>query len=71
VRIALINTPFETPWLGPGHWITVPPQGAGGILANLIDGLTELGHEIYLLGAPGSAQGTVADCGQPEETRFG
>ncbi|MFJ7275473.1 glycosyltransferase family 4 protein [Kitasatospora sp. NPDC098663] len=40
------------------QWITVPPQGYGGIqwvAATLIDGLLDAGCEILLVGAPGSA----------------
>lgn len=57
MKVALINIPIEAPWLGKDAWITVPPQGYGGIqwvVATLIDGLLELGHEVFLLGAPGS-----------------
>jgi glycosyltransferase involved in cell wall biosynthesis len=57
MRIAVINVPIETPWIGENTWITVPPQNYGGIqwvVAHLIDGLLELGHEVFLLGAPGS-----------------
>ena len=53
----MINIPFETPWIGENTWITVPPQGYGGIqwiVSHINDGLLELGNEIYLLGAPGS-----------------
>lgn len=53
-------------------WQTVPPQGYGGIQwvnANLIDGLLELGHEITLLGAPGSVSNSrsliVVDAATP------
>ncbi|WP_409473425.1 glycosyltransferase [Streptomyces sp. HC307] len=41
----------------PTEWITVPPQGYGGIqwvVATLMDGLLEAGCEILLLGAPES-----------------
>ena len=58
MKIALVNIPIKAPWLGRDAWITVPPQGYGGVqwvVATLIDGLTELGHEVFLLGAPGSA----------------
>lgn len=54
----MINVPFEAPWLGKDAWITVPPQGYGGIqwtVTMLIDGLLELGHQLFLLGAPGSS----------------
>jgi glycosyltransferase involved in cell wall biosynthesis len=57
MRIALINIPIKTPWLGVNTWITVPPKGYGGIqwvVKNLIDGLLELGNTVFLLGAPGS-----------------
>jgi glycosyltransferase involved in cell wall biosynthesis len=59
VRIAMVNWPYELRERRAGRveWVTVPPQGYGGvqwIIANLIDGLLALGHEVYLLGAPGS-----------------
>jgi glycosyltransferase involved in cell wall biosynthesis len=56
MRIAMVNWPYRLDD-GRGEWVTVPPQGYGGvqwIIANLVDGLLELGHEVYLLGAPGS-----------------
>jgi glycosyltransferase involved in cell wall biosynthesis len=72
--IAMINIPIETPWLGQGSWVTVPPAGYGGIqwvVANLIDGLLELGHRVYLLGAPGSLSNhrslIVLDLGSTED----
>jgi len=52
-RVCLIAPPFHN---GSG-WITVPPAGYGGIqwsMANLMDGLLELGVGISLVGAPGS-----------------
>ena len=57
MRIVFIAPPFHTPWLGDNKWITVPPEGYGGIqwiMKNIIDSLLEDGHKIYLLGAPGS-----------------
>ena len=57
MRIAFIAPPFETPWLGKNTWVTVPPVGYGGIqwiMKNIMDALIEDGHELYLLGAPGS-----------------
>ncbi len=56
LRVAVVNPPFPSP-TRPGSWITVPPEGYGGIqwvVSNLIDGLLALGHEIFLLGAPDS-----------------
>jgi glycosyltransferase involved in cell wall biosynthesis len=56
MRIVEINIPFRDP-TDPKRWITVPPEGYGGIqsaLASLIDGFLELGQEVSLLGAPGS-----------------
>ncbi len=56
MRIAMLNPPFRY-GADPTQWITVPPQGYGGIqwvVSHLIDGLIELGHEVVLLGAPGS-----------------
>jgi glycosyltransferase involved in cell wall biosynthesis len=73
LKIALINIPIKTPWLGQDAWITVPPQGYGGIqwyVATLIDGLLEIGHEVFLLGAPGSLSTATAfkviHVGEPE-----
>jgi glycosyltransferase involved in cell wall biosynthesis len=73
MKVALINIPIEAPWLGKGAWITVPPQGYGGIqwvVATLIDGLLDLGHEVFLLGAPGSVTANdafrVVDAGSAE-----
>lgn len=57
MKIAIVNIPFKAPWLGENIWITVPPQGYGGIqwiIKNVMDGLLELGCSIMLLGAPGS-----------------
>lgn len=54
LRIVVINPPFPSP-TRPGRWITVPPEGYGGIqwvVAHLLDGLLALGHEVCLLGAP-------------------
>lgn len=74
MNIAMINVPIETPWLGQGSWVTVPPAGYGGIqwvVTNLIDGLLELGHHISLLGAPGSVSNhaslVVLDLGKTED----
>ncbi|GIH68791.1 glycosyltransferase [Sphaerimonospora thailandensis] len=56
MRIAMLIPPFRY-GADPTQWITVPPQGYGGIqwmAATLIDGLLELGHDVLLLGAPGS-----------------
>ncbi|MFJ6696945.1 glycosyltransferase family 4 protein [Streptomyces sp. NPDC091272] len=72
LKVALVNIPLRVP--GSDKWITVPPQGYGGIqwvVANLMDGLLELGHEVFLLGAPGSLAGrpglTVVPVGEPQE----
>lgn len=75
LRIALINIPFRLP-SDERQWITVPPQGYGGIqwiVANTMNGLLELGHEIFLLGAPGSPvthpRMTVVPVGEPSDIR--
>lgn len=72
LKVALVNIPLRVP--GSDEWISVPPQGYGGIqwvVANLMDGLLDLGHEVFLLGAPGSPAGrpglTVVPAGEPEE----
>lgn len=57
LRIAVINIPFRTIEDGKEVWITVPPQGYGGIqwmVAVHVKGLLSLGHQVTLLGAPGS-----------------
>lgn len=57
---------------GP-EWVTVPPQGYGAIpwvCAHLAAGLVRMGHEIVLLGAPGSPEPPgvqVVDASTPEE----
>src|SRR6202012_1484727 len=56
-HVVQVNVPYEAPWLGPGAWIQIPPQGYGGIqwcIAMLVDGLLELGCRVTILGAPGS-----------------
>jgi glycosyltransferase involved in cell wall biosynthesis len=58
MHVIEINIPFRVPG-DHQRWITVPPQGYGGIqsaLACLIDGLIELGHHVSLLGAPDSVR---------------
>jgi hypothetical protein len=45
--------------LNPAQWISVPPQGYGGIqwvAAAIIDGLLKCGVEVLLIGAPGSPE---------------
>jgi len=57
MNIVFIVPPFKAPWSGKNKWVTVPPDGYGGIqwsIKNLMDGLIELNHKITLLGAPGS-----------------
>jgi glycosyltransferase involved in cell wall biosynthesis len=56
MRIAMLIPPYRY-GADPTQWITVPPQGYGGIqwvAATLIDGLLQLGDQVLLLGAPGS-----------------
>jgi glycosyltransferase involved in cell wall biosynthesis len=58
MRIAMVNVPLRLPG-DPHTWITVPPQGYGGIqwaVVQLVDGLLDLGHRVALLGAPGSPE---------------
>ena len=75
LRVVMINKPFRAPWVGGMGWITVPPQTYGGlqwVVANIIDGLLALGHEVVLLGAPGSAAQdglAVVDIGEPDAIR--
>lgn len=71
MKILMVNPPFR---FNDDEWITVPPQGYGGIqwiIKNLIDGLVELGHEVFLIGAPGSNSNLdkyhVYDIGSPSE----
>ncbi|MDX3224513.1 glycosyltransferase [Streptomyces sp. ME19-01-6] len=56
MKVAMVVPPYRY-GADPRQWITVPPQGYGGIqwvVATLMDGLLEAGCEILLLGAPGS-----------------
>jgi glycosyltransferase involved in cell wall biosynthesis len=56
MKVAMIIPPYRY-GADPTQWITVPPQGYGGIqwvVATLMDGLLAAGCEILLLGAPGS-----------------
>jgi hypothetical protein len=56
MKVAMVIPPFRY-GADPTQWITVPPQGYGGIqwvVATLMDGLLAAGCEILLLGAPGS-----------------
>lgn len=76
MKIAVINVPIRAEVSGVSTWITVPPQGYGGIqwvVAQLNDALLELGHEIFLLGAPGSVSTDprlrVIELGEPGEMR--
>jgi glycosyltransferase involved in cell wall biosynthesis len=75
MRIAMVNVPLRLP-ADESRWITVPPQGYGGIqwvVAHLVTGLLDLGHEVFLLGAPGSPAGrpglTVVPAAEPAEMR--
>ncbi|MGH3897824.1 MAG: glycosyltransferase [Pseudonocardiaceae bacterium] len=75
MRVAVVNVPLRVPG-DPGRWITVPPQGYGGIqrvVCHLVDGLLALGHEVFLLGAPGSPATHpalhVVDAAEPAEMR--
>lgn len=75
LRIAVVNPPFPSP-TRPGCWITVPPEGYGGIqwvVSHLIDGLLALGHEVFLLGAPDSNRShpclTIVPAVRPTEMR--
>lgn len=74
LTIAMINIPLRVP--NTDDWITVPPQGYGGVqwvVANLVDGLLELGHTVYLLGAPGSPSTNprlrIVDAGEAADIR--
>lgn len=56
MKIAMLNPPHRY-GQDTSQWITVPPQGYGGIqwvVATLIDALLAAGHETLLVGAPGS-----------------
>ncbi|WP_035800185.1 glycosyltransferase family protein [Kitasatospora mediocidica] len=57
MKIAMLNPPHRY-GQDTTQWISVPPQGYGGIqwvVATLIDGLLADGCEILLVGAPGTA----------------
>ncbi|MFC4013743.1 glycosyltransferase [Nonomuraea purpurea] len=73
MRVVLVTMALRLP-TDPSQWITVPPQGYAGIhwiVANQMDGLLELGHEVFLLGAPGTTPAspavTVVDAGDIED----
>lgn len=73
MRVALVTMALRVP-TDPSQWITVPPQGYAGIhwiVANHLDGLLELGHEVFLLGAPGTKPAspavTVVDAGEVDD----
>lgn len=72
MRVAIVVPSFQLSADG-SSWVHVPPQGYGGIqwmVANLVDGLLETGHEVCLLGAPGSpgrAGLTVVDLAAPDD----
>jgi hypothetical protein len=75
MRVAMVNVPLRVPG-DPDTWITVPPQGYGGIqwvVTQIIDGLLDLGHSVALLGAPGSPGGhprlEVIAAAEPAEMR--
>ncbi|MFE3874106.1 glycosyltransferase [Kitasatospora sp. NPDC059146] len=56
MKIAMLNPPHRY-GQDTTQWITIPPQGYGGIqwvVATLIDGLLEAGCQILLVGAPGT-----------------
>jgi glycosyltransferase involved in cell wall biosynthesis len=67
LRIAVVAPP----------WFAVPPDGYGGIeaiVAHLVDGLVERGHEVCLVGAGANgtrAQRFVAVYDEPQSTRLG
>src|SRR4051812_40962729 len=76
MRIALINPPFRALHAGVHQWVTVPPQGYGGIqwfVAHILEGLLELGHDVALLGAIGSdsrgGQVDIVDAETPDAIR--
>lgn len=55
LRIAMVAPP----------WLPAPPSGYGGtelVVAELVDGLLEAGHEVVLFGAPGSRGGFAHAC---------
>jgi hypothetical protein len=58
MKVAMLIPPYRY-GLDPARWISVPPQGYGGIqwvAAAIIDGLLECGVEVLLIGAPGSPE---------------
>jgi glycosyltransferase involved in cell wall biosynthesis len=70
MRVAMVTVPLRIP-TNPTRWITVPPQGYSGVhwfVAHLVDGILRLGHQVFLLGAPGSQVSgpglTVVDAGE-------
>lgn len=80
MKILMINPPFM---YNENEWITIPPQGYGGIqwiIKNLTDGLISLGQDVALIGAPGSKTDSkhleIIELGDPKDisdflNRFG
>jgi hypothetical protein len=73
MRIAIINIPLREPE-NSKEWIPLPPKGYGGIqwvVTNLLEGYLDLGHRIWLLGAPSTTLShrklTVVQAAEPEE----
>ncbi|WP_033337746.1 glycosyltransferase [Catenuloplanes japonicus] len=73
MRVALVTMALRLP-TDQSRWITVPPQGYAGIhwvVSNQLDGLLALGHEVSLLGGPGTIPAspavTVVDAGEIED----
>ena len=58
MKVAMLIPPYRY-GLDPAQWISVPPQGYGGIqwvASAIIDGLLKCGVEVLLIGAPGSPE---------------
>jgi hypothetical protein len=73
MKIALVNIPLREP-NNPQEWIPLPPRGYGGIqwvVTQLMEGFLELGHTIWLLGAPSTRlehkRLTVVNAAEPQE----
>lgn len=76
MKIVVVNVPLREPE-NPQQWISLPPKGYGGIqwvVTNLLDGYLDLGHQVWLLGAPSTQLShrrlVVVNVAEPDEIYF-
>lgn len=73
MRIVLVNIPLRDPD-NQKEWIPLPPKGYGGIqwvVTNLLEGYLDLGHRVWILGAPSTKLAhrrlTVVNAAEPDK----